>query len=563
MSKKSSKRDSMEHIASANNPEKREWDVIIVGTGMGGAVFGYALAKAGKSVLFCEKGRSHLSNTMALKGDYAENLFPRTKHSQLIHYEFLTQAGRWSEEIEDASATRSHSFIPFIGSGTGGSTALYGMALERFFPADFTPKRYYPNAEDTTLPERWPITYEELLPYYEAAERLFRVRGTTDSLRGDVPMKHFLPPPPLSPGSKELHDFLISKRLHPYYLPAACEFVSGCKYCQGYLCDKDCKNDSTRICLKPAISYFGAQLLDECEVLRLEEIRGKVTCIVCYWRGRQVNLRGRIVVLAAGTLGTPRVLLNSASPAWPNGLANKSGLVGRNLMRHYVDLYAIVPKTRGNFPSNFKEIAFNDYYTFNGQKFGTVQSFGALPPASILVNGMEQELKEGPIPLAGLFFKLVKPGMRRLLTWIFSRRIVLATIMEDLPYRDNRVMLSDQTDNLGRRRFTLKYRIREHDRFRIETFRKKISSILKPYPFMLIKQAENNERIAHACGTCRFGLNPKESVLDANNCAHGISNLYVVDSSFFPSSGGTNPGLTIAANALRVADHLVNKWNNE
>ena len=81
--------------------------------------------------------------------------------------------------------------------------------------------------------------------------------------------------------------------------------------------------------------------------------------------------------------------------------------------------------------------------------------------------------------------------------------------------------------------------------------------MLKPYRFLLLKQAENNQRLAHACGTCRFGTDPRESVLDVNNKAHGLTNLYVVDASFFPSSGGTNPALTIAANALRVADHLI------
>jgi choline dehydrogenase-like flavoprotein len=98
--------------------------------------------------------------------------------------------------------------------------------------------------------------------------------------------------------------------------------------------------------------------------------------------------------------------------------------------------------------------------------------------------------------------------------------------------------------------------MRHHDLERIKLFRGLISNVLKPYRIMLVKQAENNRLLAHACGTCRFGVNPSESVLDPTNRAHGLSNLYVVDSSFFPSSGGTNPSLTIAANALRVAAHI-------
>lgn len=540
-------------------PDQKEWDVIVIGTGMGGATIGYTLAKAGKSVLFCEKGSSHLKDSHALRGDYAESFFPRPEHPQTKHRKILARAGRWTDEIEDLSSNRTHRFIPFIGSGTGGSAALYGMAIERLFPADFTPKRNYPNAGESTLPENWPITYEEIRPYYEAVERLFRVRGSADPLRGNESLDHFLRPPPLSPGSEELHNFLLGKGLHLYRLPMACEYVSGCDCCQGYLCDKDCKNDSARICLIPAVTQFGAHLLDECEALKLDATQSEVTGVVCSWQGRQLTLRGAVVVLAAGALETPRLLLNSSSSQWPNGLANDYGLVGRNLMRHHIDLYAILPRTRRKFPVSLKEFAFNDFYITGEKKFGTIQSFGAMPPASVLAAGIEQELHEGALPLAGSLFKLVKPIVKFLLARLFSRRIILAAIMEDLPYRDNLVTLSDKTDDLGRRRLILKYHISEHDRARIKAFREEIRKIFKPYRFMFIKQAENNEMVAHACGTCRFGLNPKESVLNANNRAHGLSNLYVVDSSFFPSSGGTNPGLTIAANALRVADHLLSK----
>ena len=167
------------------DPERCKWDVIVVGTGMGGASIGYALAKAGKRVLFCERGMSHLNGKLALRGDFAESFFPHPEVPQPKHREILARAGRSTDEIEDASVDHTRRFIPFTGQGTGGSTALYDMALERFFPSDFTPRRNYPQAGEATLPESWPITYEELRPYYEAAERLFRVRGTADPLRGD------------------------------------------------------------------------------------------------------------------------------------------------------------------------------------------------------------------------------------------------------------------------------------------------------------------------------------------------------------------------------------------
>jgi len=156
---------------------------------------------------------------------------------------------------------------------------------------------------------------------------------------------------------------------------------------------------------------------------------------------------------------------------------------------------------------------------------------------------------------------MAKPIMGTVLGRLFARKVVLASIIEDLPYPDNRVTVAETADTFGRRRTVIEYRISEYEQKRIENFRREMAHLLSPYSFMLIKQAENNERIAHACGTCRFGSDPRESVLEPTNRAHGIENLYVVDSSFFPTSGGTNPALTIAANALRVADHLSSEWS--
>src|SRR5262245_41215809 len=119
---------------------KETWDVIVVGTGMGGATIGYALARAGKRVLFCEKGRSHLDNPNALRGDFAESYFERPAAPGSEHFEILARSGRCTDTIQDRSGNRVRQHIPFIGSGTGGSSTLYGMALERFYPEDFNPR---------------------------------------------------------------------------------------------------------------------------------------------------------------------------------------------------------------------------------------------------------------------------------------------------------------------------------------------------------------------------------------------------------------------------------------
>ncbi len=265
------------------DPDKQYWDAIIIGTGMGGATLGYALARASKKVLFCEQGMATMGPS-TIRGRYAESAFDLPEVAQSKHRGVLLRSGRSMETIEDASLPRHRCFIPFIGGGGGGSSALYGMALERFFPCDFTPKVNYQDDTESTLPESWPITYEQLEPYYAKVEKLFRVRGTVDPMRSDGESASYPQPPALSPSGDELYQFLTDRGLHPYRLPLACEFVPGCECCQGYLCARDCKNDSSRICLAPALEQFGAQLLDECEVLKLEADKKSVTGVVCSWR---------------------------------------------------------------------------------------------------------------------------------------------------------------------------------------------------------------------------------------------------------------------------------------
>ncbi|MGA8146829.1 MAG: GMC family oxidoreductase [Gallionellaceae bacterium] len=538
---------------------KQQWDIIVIGTGIGGATLGYSLARAGQRVLFCEKGKSHLNGVQSLRGAYAENFFPRITPSQREYGDSLLRAGRYCDRIEDQSLGQTRTFIPFIGSGTGGSSALYGMAMERFFPSDFQPRRNYPDARETTLPEEWPISYASLAPYYEAAEELYRVHGTADPLRESEGHNHIKVPPPLTPLGSELFDFFERKGLHPYRLPMACEYVLGCECCQGYLCGKKCKNDASRICLEPAITNYGAQLLDECEVLRLDATRTEITGVVCAWQGGEFTLHGKEVILAAGALESPRILLRSTSERWPLGLANGSGLVGRNLMRHYIDLYLITPQSRGELDNRQKEFAFNDFYQVDGRKLGSVQSFGRLPPAAALAESMEDDIRRGTLPWMASLFKLAKPAIKPFLNRLVNRSMVLATTIEDIPYADNAVTPLPADSRASDGRLAINYRIHPRDKERIEVFRGLMKDILKPYRYIFVKQAENNERIAHACGTCRFGQDPRDSVLDMYNRAHGLSNLYIVDSSFFPSSGGTNPSLTIAANALRVAAQICDK----
>lgn len=526
-------------MPSIDEIERTHWDYLVIGTGVGGSTAGYALAQAGCRVLFVEKGRAPSQRADTLRGSYPELHFSGEPIASTANAELLARGGRCADEMVDGKRR----FVPLIGCGVGGSSALYGMAMERFFPADFAPRSQFPQAFAASLPEAWPLRYDDLAPYYRRAEQLYRVRGCRDPLRpGDCELP---PPPPLSPDNAELYAHFAQKGLHPYQLPLACESLPGCECCQSYLCARGCKNDAGRVCLEPAVGEYGATLLDECEVTRLNATADNVTGVVCHRHGRTLTLHGERVILAAGALMTPALLLRSTSGDWPQGLANGSGLVGRNLMRHCVDLYLVFTRQRGD---GFKAIGLSDFYQSAGGKLGTLQSFGMRPPATMMTATMAKELRDAA-PWASPLFALVRPLFPALLAWLFERGVLLAAIMEDLPYRDNRLVPGPA---LG-----IDYHLHAADQARLKTFRELIASALKPYRFLCLRQAEKNSMLAHVCGTCRFGTDPTSSVLDVNNRAHGVDNLYVVDSSFFPSSAGTNPALTIAANALRVVDQLL------
>ncbi|MGH9526397.1 MAG: GMC oxidoreductase [Terriglobales bacterium] len=269
--------------------------------------------------------------------------------------------------------------------------------------------------------------------------------------------------------------------------------------------------------------------------------------MTCQHRCGMLALKAKVVVLAAGALITPVLLLNSRSGDWPNGLANGSDWVGRNLMRHLVDFIEVWPHRGSKITAENKQIGLSDFYFWEGQKYGTVQSGGAMPPMEALTNHPGWQAKA---------LRLMRPAARPIYERFFSGGLVLAAMLEDLPYLDNRVLPSDQPGSDGRQRLRLQYRLHASEIERRAVFLQQFKKTFEPFRRITLRGATNNAALAHVCGTCRFGTDPKTSVLDPHNRAHEVDNLYVVDGSFFPSSTGLNPSLTIAANALRVAAHV-------
>lgn len=532
------------------DPAAVEWDVAVIGTGMGGATAGYELARLGHRVLFIEKGWFSPGARPAACDGAADS--PDSPDARL-------SKGRWPERIEATTSFGKSEFFAPLGCGIGGTTALYAAALERFRPADFRPKANFPDVRDSTLPEQWPISYEELRPYYEQAEALYRVRGTPDPLeQGVEPVLG--EPPPLSARDQHLLESFRLRGLHPYRIHVGCEFVEGCTGCAAGPCARGCKSDAARICIQPALEKYGATLLTDCEVLRLEADASAVRQIRCRWNGKDVSIRSRIVVLAAGAYMSPVLLLNSASSDWPTGLANRSGLVGRNLMFHVSDFFAVTPLRNLSGAGPQKSLALNDLYLSEGEKLGTFQTAGMAVELEQIMQYMRDVAERDPVwwkrlasPRPVWWRKLSSPAVRLAAMLMyrifgFSSAAVWASAIEDLPYYDNRIVADPSAKN-GMR---VEYRYPDELRKRVQSFRRRVAKALHPHR-VIVLSGDNNLNFGHVCGTCRFGEDSRTSVLDRQNRAHGITNLYVVDASFFPSSGGTNPSLTIAANALRVA----------
>jgi len=533
---------------NAREAERVLWDVIVVGTGMGGGMLGYRLARSGRRVLYVEKGRSTLPGAPGtIRAAMPELAEPLSARSAEAYYDALARAGRSTDEVEDISGHFSRRFVPFIGSGTGGSSALYGMVCERFFVRDFTPRQNFRDPGDSTVPEAWPVTYHQMAPWYAEAEKLLGVRGQPDPLRLEAAEVNLPAAPPFSADNQPLVDYLVDRGLHPYHLPMACDYTDGCITCQTYLCPQLCKNDAARNGVLPAVAEHGAHLLPECRVVRLDADRTHVRQVICEHRAGMLALKAKVVVLAAGALATPVLLLNSRCGDWPRGLANGSDWVGRNLMRHLLDPIEIWPQPGYKTAAANKEIGLNDFYYWEGQKYGTVQSFGAIPPMEWLIN------RPG---WRGKALRLMRPAVRQIYERFFTGGLVLAAMTEDLPYLVNRVLPSDRASVDGRQRLRIQYRLHASEIERRAAFLRQLKEVLEPFRKISLGNGKDNANLGHVCGTCRFGADPKTSVLDPQNRAHEVDNLYVVDTSFFPSSAGLNPSLTVAANALRVAAHV-------
>ena len=485
--------------------ESRLWDVAILGAGMGGGFAAHALAKAGYDVLLVDYGNENQSHPDSkTPSDERESRLTKNKWPTMSAFEV------------DGVVHRT--YAPF-GAGVGGSTNLYAAALERFARIDIDP------ASD------WPISYDDLLPYYEEAERMLHVIGTQDPLGADQG-NHLHPPPPLGPCDEHFVRFFESKGLHPYRLHVGIRYRPGCDECLGRLCYKTCRADVRSVLAESARK---PTIMARSEVIKLEALQDRVTRAIVLQDDRQIEIRAKVFVVSAGAIHSPKLLLRSCNEHWPQGLANHSGLVGRNLMFHAIQTFALWPDKKLPATGPRKSLSFRDFYEVDGQRCGSVQSTGFEFGYGGLLMHLYDRFDQGS-------FKSLRPirPLLRIPAAMKNRATgpgtIFVSIVEDKPYLENQVVL-DENEEDG---VLIKYTIKKELRDRINRVRGLLTERLKGRRLVFLsRDVELN--FGHPCGTCVMSDDPLRGVVDRDCRAHGLHNLFIVDASFMPTSAATNP----------------------
>jgi choline dehydrogenase-like flavoprotein len=513
----------------------RHYDIAIIGTGAGGGALAYALAETGKKILVLERG--------GWLPREKENWDPR---AVFVHERYHTTEMWYDKEGKP--------FRPGTNYYVGGNTKVYGAVLLRFREGDFGEVRHHDG-----ISPAWPLSYQDFAPYYTKAEQLYGVHGERGSDPTEPPSDDPYPFPAVKhePRIQEVYDGLKGQGLNPFPLPVGVRLdeeyrhLSKCIKCDtfdGFPCLVDGKYDSATTCITPIIGLSNVTLMTNSMVTRLDtDPTGRQVTAIQVQRDDEIDTYSAdIVVVACGAINSAALLLRSHSDEHPNGLANSSDQVGRNYMCH--NNSAILSISRKPNPSKFtKTIGLNDFYWGSDDfqyPLGHVQTLGKSLPQQL----------EGDAP------SLRIPGVGLTLEYMANHSIDWWITTEDLPDPNNRVelttagdiMLSYKPNNtephhrlLGKLRNAM-----EHVEGGMTHFIPQNVYLSKMIPLA---------GVGHQNGTVRFGTDPRTSVLDVNCKAHDLDNLYVVDASFFPSCSSCNPSLTIIANALRVADHLVER----
>jgi choline dehydrogenase-like flavoprotein len=513
----------------------KHYDIIIIGSGAGGGTLAHRLAPSGKQILILERG----------------DWLPREARNWSVDDVF--GANRYVSP-ETWYLPNGKSFQPQVHYFVGGATKVFGAALYRLRAEDFGVLRHH----DGVSPA-WPITYDELEPYYTEAEQLYQVHGERGIDPTEPPASAPYPAPHVShePRIAKLYDDLKAAGYRPFPAPSAVLLNEAdmaysqcirCQTCDGFPCLMHAKSDAEVIAVRPALQHPNVTLLRNASALKLEtDAAGKnITGVIAEEAGTPERFTADIIAVCCGAANSAALLLRSANGTHPTGLANGSGQVGRNYMYHNSQAVLALSLTPNDTMFQ-KTLALNDFYFgMDGFPFpmGNIQMIGKT------LGGMyraEQSLLTALMP-------------NRALDEIARHAVDFWLTTEDLPNPDNRVTI----DRDGR--LTLSYTPNNQvpKQKLYDKLRSMLTEIGLQSQHLVTRDLYMHSDIAlagcaHQAGTCRFGDDPATSVLDRDCKTHELDNLYVVDTSCFVSIGAVNPSLTAIANALRVGDHLLRR----
>jgi choline dehydrogenase-like flavoprotein len=539
-------------------------DAVVVGSGAGGGVVFSELARAGLSVVCLERGRWH-SPFEERKDDLVNQ---RNASLGVAYGPDAERCPRVAVDLEG----RERIVHPREGaysanaSCVGGGTFCYGGQAWRFMPQDFRMRSTYGTVPGSTL-EDWPISYDDLEPWYEKAEQEIGVSGDVGPDPFKAPRKRPLPMPPLQPRPREFAILEPAARrlgLHPFDLPLLVNSVprdgrSACmrvRWCVGFACETNAKNGTHNTVIPRALATGNAWLRPECKVKEIRlDARGRATGVAYYdERDRLQEQPADVVVVACGATESARLLLLSKSRLFPSGLGNRHDWVGRNLSGHtYTGAVGLFDEDTYDDVGPGACIAVCDY------NHGTPGLAGGGMLANEFIRLPIQFAGERP-PWLPSWGKAHKDFMRQ----HYRRHISVKGPTQEMPLWESRAELDPNVKDywgvpvlrLSGDRHPHTIEIANRQAERAEAWLREAGAVRT----WQNRAGRGLSAGQHQAGTCRMGSDPRTSVVDPSCRVHDVPNVFVIDASVHVTNGGFNPVLTIYANAFRASDLLLRAW---
>jgi len=494
----------------------RAYDVVIIGSGVGGGSVALQLAGTQAQVLILERGP--MLPREAQNWDPEQVFCERRYHTKETWY------------------ADGRAFQPGMFYFVGGSTKFYGTAMFRFREKDFEALQHPEGVSPA-----WPVRYQELEPWYGQAEQIFGVRGQAGTDPSDPPRStpYAHAPIPHEPVIDAIAGKLRAQGLQPFPMPSAVDYgpqgtCQRCANCDAFPCKINAKGDAEIKLIAPARRSSNIELMTNALVEKLEtDASGrKVVAAVVNVNGVRQRIVAHTFVVSAGAINSAALLLRSANASNPRGLANSADVVGRHYMTHNTSALMAVHPFKTNKTHFPKTLAVHDYY------FG--ESAGDMPLGSLqLLGKIKEPMLRGALGSVPRFVRAA----------LANHSVDWYAQSEDLPHPDSRITIRpDGAINLHWQRSNMQ----THHRWVA-----KCKEILRATGYPIVLSAPfGTDVVSHQCGTVRFGSDAATSALDPLCKAWDHDNLYVMDSSFFPSSAAVNPALTVAAQGLRVGAHI-------